>query len=353
MNDSLRWMQRLADVPGPSGLEHEVKKLLQARLEASAEVTYDNLGSIIFQKTGSSTNPRIMVTSHMDEVGFVIRQITSDGFLRFAPLGRINEHHAIGQRVTIVTREENCQGVIVGQRNENSNALTYQDMLIDIGASSLTEAGEVFGVQPGDYVVPSSQFTVLKGGRILSKALDNRIGCSVMSELVDQLQHVDHPNTVFGVGTVQEEVGIRGAKTVTRLINPDIAFVIDACSAGDVPGESLERNNIQIGRGVVVNIGDDAYIAPRPLVELAAEVGRSNGISFQIGFSQGGTEAARIQTYGEGVPTLVLGIPTKYVHGFNSMAHLEDYQSALNLLRAVVQTVDRQTVAQLISSIHG
>src|SRR5699024_9742686 len=210
-----------------SGHEKEARDVMEKYLSSySDEVYTDHLGSLIGKKTGTENGPKVMVAGHLDEVGFMITRIDKDGFLYFQTIGGWWSQVMLAQRVTIMTKKGNVTGVIGSKpphiltAEERKKPVEIKDMFIDIGASSKEEA--VFGVQPRDSTVQYFEFTPLKNEKmLLAKAWDNRIGCAIAIEVLKQLKGEQHPNTVYGVGTIQEEVGLRGAKTSAHMIEPD------------------------------------------------------------------------------------------------------------------------------------
>ena len=202
----------------------------------------DNLGSLIAKKTGDETGPKIIVTGHLDEIGFMVTQIDKKGFLKFQTVGGWWGQVMLAQRVTIVTRKGEVTGVIgskpphILSPEARKKPVEIKDMFIDIGASSKEEAEE-WGYRPGDMVVPYFEFTVMNNEKmLLAKAWDNRIGCAIAINVLKAIKRIQHPNVVYGIGAVQEEVGLRGSKTSTFKVEPDIGFAVDVGIAGDTPG---------------------------------------------------------------------------------------------------------------------
>nr|WP_054259830.1 M42 family metallopeptidase [Propionispora sp. 2/2-37] len=345
----------MAETPGVSGFEHRVKELLKKRLHGIAEVSYDKIGSIIFKKQGTNHMPKIMLAGHMDEIGFMVKNITKEGFLKFSTLGGWWEQVMLGQRVTVLTSRGDIPGVIGSKPphiltpEERKKIVPKKEMYIDIGASSEEEARE-FGVRPGDAVVPYSEFTVMKNPRLLmAKAWDNRIGCAIIADVMAALQQEIHPNTVYGVGTVQEEVGLRGAKTSAGVIDPDIAFAVDTCVAGDTPGVTTDQAASKLGKGVAICIYDASMIPHTKLRDFVIETAEQNHIPYQLEFTEGGgTDAGRIHIHGQGVPSLVLSIPTRYLHSHHSIIHRDDYEAAVDLLIAVLKRLDDKQYRDLV-----
>ncbi|EAX48732.1 Cellulase [Thermosinus carboxydivorans Nor1] len=356
MDKTLAWLKEISEAPGVSGFEQPIRTLLTQKLSSIAEVSSDNLGSVIFKKRGGSDTPKIMIAAHMDEIGFMVKYITKEGFLKFTTLGGWWEQVMLGQRVTVHTTKGAIPGVIgskpphILSPEERKKVVQKKDMYIDIGAEDEKEAKERFGVRPGNPVTPFSPFTTLANERLLmGKAWDNRIGCAIMAEVMEKLQHEMHANTVYGVGTVQEEVGLRGAKTSAGVIHPDIAFAVDTCVAGDTPGVTSDQASSKLGKGVAISIYDSSLIPHTGLRDFVVEVAEQNHIPYQLEFTEGGgTDAGRIHLHAQGVPSLVLSIPTRYIHSHNSIVHRDDYDAAVRLLVAVIKQLDQNKYQELV-----
>lgn len=356
MDHTLEWLKQISETPGVSGFESPVKQLLIQRLSSSSEVLYDKLGSVIFKKDGSDKNLRIMIASHMDEIGFMVKFITKEGFLKFATLGGWWEQVMLGQRVTVQTAKGPIPGVIGSKPphiltpEERKKMVPKKDMYIDIGANDDKEAKEVFGIRPGNAVVPYSSFTPMANEKyLLGKAWDNRIGCAIMADVIRGLGSEMHPNSVFGVGTVQEEVGLRGAKTSTAVIDPHIALAIDTCVSGDTPGVSNDQAASKLGKGVAISILDASLIPHTPLRDYVVDLAEQNHIPYQLEFTEGGgTDAGRIHLHNQGVPSLVISIPTRYIHSHNSIIHRDDYEAAVRLIITIAKKLDYAKYQELI-----
>lgn len=356
MDKTIDWLKEISEVPGPSGFEGRIKELLKNRLSGMAEVSYDKIGSIIFKKVGTSDSPKIMLASHMDEIGFMVKTVTKEGFIKFTSLGGWWEQVMLGQRVVIMTSKGDIHGVIgskpphILSPEERKKVVQKKEMYIDIGAVDEKEAKEKFGVRPGDPIVPYSSFTTLANDKyLMGKAWDNRIGCAIMTEVLTSLRNLPHANTVYGVGTVQEEVGLRGAKTSTSVVDPDIAFAVDTCVAGDTPGVSDDQASSKLGKGVAVGIFDASLIPHVALRDFVIETAENERIPYQLEFSEGGgTDAGRIHIHSQGVPSLVLSIPTRYIHSHNSIIHRDDYDAAVRLLVAIIKRLDESKYRELV-----
>ncbi|MCX7780777.1 MAG: M42 family metallopeptidase [Negativicutes bacterium] len=356
MDKTLNWLKEISEVAGPSGFEYRVKTLLKTRLDGQAEILYDKIGSIIFKKTGMNDDPKIMLASHMDEIGFMVKFITKDGYLKFTTLGGWWEQVMLGQRVIVMTAKGDIPGVIGSKPphiltpEERKKMVPKREMYIDIGAGDEKEAKEKFGVRQGDPIVPYSTFVPLANDKLLmGKAWDNRVGCAIMTEVIAALQHQSHPNTVFGAATVQEEVGLRGAKTSAGVIGPDIAFAIDTCVAGDTPGVSDDQASSKLGKGVAISIFDSSLIPHKSLRNFVIDIAESERIPYQLEFTEGGgTDAGRIHIHHEGVPSIVISIPTRYIHSHNSIIHRDDYEAAVRLMVSVIRKLDTAKYHEII-----
>lgn len=356
MDDTLKMMQELTDAPGVPGYEEAVRRVMRRYLEPLGEIMTDNLGSIIARKVGKAGGPKIVLAGHMDEIGFMVTRITDDGFLKFQPLGGWWDQVMLAQRVEVYTRSGPVIGVIgskpphILSPDERKKVYEKKDMFIDVGASSRAEA-ESFGIRPGDPVVPVGPFTVMKNEKLLmAKAWDNRFGCALAIEVMRRLKGQPHPNEVYGVGTVQEEVGLRGAATTAYKIEPDIGFALDTGIAGDTPGISPDDAQSKMGKGPVILLYDGSMIPHTRLRDLVVDTAEAEQIPYQFDkISGGGTDAGKIHTFGAGVPSLVIGVPVRYIHTHTAILNRDDFDNAARLMVAVVKRLDAETVQQLKS----
>lgn len=353
MDQTEQFLKTLTEAHGVPGYETEVRAVLRKTMEPLGEVSQDKLGSLICRRVGSG--PRVMLVGHMDEIGFIITHISDEGFLKFLPLGGWWDQVLLGQRVLVKTHKGDVLGVIGAKpphllpADERSKMVEKKDMYIDIGATSKTEV-EAAGVRQGDPVVPDASFAVLAGGKTyLSKAFDNRIGCAVV---VDALRHFKsnggHPNDIYGVQTVMEEVGVRGATTSARAVDPDVAIILESDIAGDVPGIKPEQSSLKLGGGPALSLYDARMIPNLKLRNLIIDTAAAAGIPLQFSNMPGGaTDGAAIHMHGTGVPTAVIGVPSRHIHSHGAIIHRDDYDRAVQLLVAVVAKLDAATVADL------
>ncbi len=354
MDATLQMMKELTDAPGVPGQEEPVRQVMRRYLEPLGEVLVDNLGGIVGRKVGLEGGPRVLLAGHLDEIGFMVTRITDEGYLKFQTLGGWWEQVMLAQRVEVWTREGALIGVIGSKpphilgNDERNKVYEKKNMFIDIGASSRAEA-ESWGVRPGDAVVPVCPFTVMRNPDLLmAKAWDNRFGCALAIEVLRQLQDQSHPNQVYGAGTVQEEVGLRGAQTITNLVAPDIGFALDTTIAGDTPGVGPDDAAGKLGKGPAVLLYDGSMIPHTGLRDLVIDTAQAADIPLQFDkIAGGGTDAGRIHVFGAGVPALVIGVPVRYIHTHAAIMHRGDFQNAVRLLVEVIKRLDAETVQRL------
>ncbi len=354
MDSTFNLLKNLTEANGVSGFEAPIRAVVREYFKDLGELTQDKIGSLICKKTGSVSSPRVMLAGHMDEIGFLVKQITKDGFIKFIPLGGWFDQVMLGHRVVIQTKKGDVVGVLGAKpphlisADERSKMVPKKDMYIDIGATSLEEV-EAAGVQLGDPIVPRADFLPLANGKTyMSKAFDDRVGVALVVSALQELQRLDHPNTVFGAATVMEEVGLRGATTSVRVVDPDVAIVLESDIAGDVPGIKPEESSIKLGAGPTILIYEARTIPNSKLRDMAIETAKAEGIRYQISnVEAGGTDAGAIHLHGIGVPSIVLGVAARHIHSHSSIIHRDDYDQAVKLLVALVRKLDAPTVASL------
>jgi endoglucanase len=356
MDETLEMWRELTEAPGVPGNEKAVRSLMQRYLEPMGELLTDNIGSIVCRKVGQAEQPKVLIAGHLDEIGFMVTRITDEGFLKFQTLGGWLSQVMLAHRVNIYTRNGPLLGVIGAKPphllspEERKKLVEIKEMYIDIGASSKDEA-ESWGVRPGDQIVPASSFTQMRNEQLLlAKAWDNRVGCIAVIEMLKRLQDESHPNTVYGAATVQEEVGLRGARTTANLVEPDVSIALDTAIAGDTPGIAPDEASSKLGKGPVLLVFDASMVPHTELRDLVADVAAEEKIPLQFDkMDKGGTDAGAFHISGRGVPSVVLGVPTRYIHSHNAILHREDINQTAALLAAVCKRLDADTVNRLKS----
>ncbi len=347
-------LKEITEAAGVPGYESDVRDIMRQHLEDIATIEQDKMGSFIGSHVGSSDQPRVMLAGHMDEIGFMVKLITKEGFVKFLPLGGWWDQVLLGHRVTIRTGKGDIVGVMGAKpphmlsAEDRKKIVEKGDMYIDVGASSKEEVAEM-GIRPGDPIIPVSEFTVMANGQAyLSKAFDNRVGCALAVDALRLLADQGHPNAVYAVGTTQEEVGLRGAKTSAFAINPDVGIILEVDIAGDVPGIKPEESEIKMGAGPSLLVYDARMIPNLKLRDLVISTAEELEIPLQFSAMLGGaTDGAMIHMHNEGVPTVVIGVPTRHIHSHNAILRRDDYDRALKLVVALVAKLDAEMVAGL------
>jgi endoglucanase len=349
---TLALLKRLCEAHGAAGSEDAVRRIFRDEL-GSRSIRSDGMGNLFCEKTGVARVPRVMLAAHMDEVGFVVQTITKTGLIKFSSLGGWWPHTLLAQRVRILTKRGGEVLGVIGakpphflQESERDKVMKIEDMFIDVGAVGREETIDGMGISLGDPIVPLSPLTPMSNPDLMvCKALDDRLGVALAIQAIESLENLDHPNTVVAVGTVQEEVGVRGAQTAPLLGKPDAAIVLEGTPADDYPGNPEEEQQGALGRGVQIRLLDPSAIMNRKFVDLALDLARQHQIPHQVAVRRsGGTDARAIHLHGSGIPTLVLGVPARYIHTHNSVFNVRDYCSALDLTQRMLVAMDSKTV---------
>jgi len=350
---TLALLKALTEASGVPGFEGRVAAVVERQLGSFCQVARDNLGSIICRH--GKSGPKVMLAGHMDEIGFMVRQITKGGFLKFHPLGGWLPQVVLSQRMIVEGQKGPVLGVVASKpphlvpADKRDAMVSVDEMFIDIGAKDKEEATDTFGIRPGDPIVPVSQFTPLANPKFLmAKAWDDRVGVALVVDALLALKGKTHPNVVYGVGTTQEEVGLRGAQTSVQAVGPDVALVLETAIPSDVPGVGDDDPEVKLGGGAVVYVFEGSAIPNVRLRDLAIGTCEQEKIPCQLGFlPSGGTDAGRIHVHAHGVPSLVIGCATRHIHAPDGILHADDYDAALKLVVALLRRLDTKTVASL------
>ncbi|KLV60924.1 aminopeptidase [Citrobacter murliniae] len=348
MNNEL--LQQLCEASAVSGDEQEVRTILINSLESCVdEITFDGLGSFVARK--GHRGPKVAIVGHMDEVGFMVTHIDASGFLRFTTIGGWWNQSMLNHRVTIRTREGCKIPGIIGSvaphaltEKQKQQPLNFDEMFIDIGAKS-REQVKKRGIAVGDFISPEANFARWGEDKIVGKALDNRVGCALMAEL---LQTVDNPEiTLYGVGSVEEEVGLRGAQTSAEHIKPDVVIVLDTAVAGDVPGIDSIKYPLKLGDGPGLMLFDKRYFPNQKLVAALKESAESSGAPLQFcTMKTGATDGGRYNVMGGGRPVAALCLPTRYLHANSGMISATDYDALFTLVRELLCSLTAEKVEE-------
>ena len=338
-------LSRLCVAFGPSGCEGGVADIIRDELsDLPLSLTSDRVGNITAHVPGKDGTPRVMLTAHMDEVGFMITDIEENGFLRFGTVGGIDTRVMVGRAVKLSGKAGFVYGVICAKgihfqsAEEREKVPTLDEMYIDIGVDSAKEAREY--VERGDYGTFDTAFLPLgKDGEYLSgKAIDDRVGCALLIAL---LRHVAKAAPLdvdlYCTFTVREEIGISGATNAANRIAPQFAVVLEATAMADLPDVPAARRVADTGKGGVLSLADRSTIYDCDLIRLALATGEKNGIPVQVKrFVSGGNDAGNIQRTGIGVRCLAFSAPTRYLHAPVSVVRESDIEAMLELLLALL-----------------
>ena len=319
---------------GTSGDESAVRDYIISKIKDNCEYKVDALGSIIaFKKGKKRTNKKVMICAHMDEVGFIITDITDDGYLKFAHVGGIDARIVADRKVTI----NNINGVIglkpihLLSSDEKEKAVSSKNLFIDIGAKDKSDA-EKF-VSLGDFAYFSSNYYEFGEGFIKAKALDDRIGCMLMIELINSDLEYD----TYFCFNVQEEVGLRGSKCTSFDIQPDISVILESTTAADLCGVTGGDRVCVLGDGPVVSFMDGRTVYDKTLYNLARKTADDNNIPAQTKTAiAGGNDAGSIQTSGKGSKVIAISLPSRYIHSSSSVVKSEDIENTRKLLNKLL-----------------
>lgn len=339
-------LKELTQAEGSSGGEESVRKILARELEGKVDcLSIDPLGNLIARKKGTMENgPKVMITAHLDEIGAQVSSLQKNGLIGFIKVGFIDDRIFPTRVVTIHTSSGEVDGVIgmpaphLLTESERQGMIPVNKLSIDIGAQNREEA-QGYGIQVGDLVSFKGQFFHLKNNIVLTKSVDDRVGVLVLLEVMKKLAQESHRATVFAVGTVQEEVGMRGAITATYQIMPDIAFPLD------VTAQDPTDENIRLGSGPILRLFElGAYgsgiIVSRKLRDFILKIAGEKNIPCQLVARGGGrTEASEIHLVGKGFPACALEVPARYIHSVSELVKLEDIHSTINLVTALIQNI--------------
>lgn len=338
-------MKELSLTPGVSGSEEKIAEIIERELKDTVDsIERDTMGNLIATKKGEKKAPTIMLAAHMDEIGLMISYIDDKGYLKFTTIGGINDQMLMNQTVVVHGSKGDVVGVIgskpphVTKPEERNKVIKASDMFIDIGACSKEDAEEMVSV--GDVITFKSWFEEFPNDLIMGKALDNRVGCYVMMEV---LKRVDTRATVYGVGTVQEEVGLKGAKTSAFKLDPDMAIALDVTLSGDHPGIKPEEAPVVMGKGPALVLADASgrgILTAKSIKEMLMKAGDENDIDYQLEVSDGGTtDGTAIHLTKEGIATGVLSVPTRYIHTTVSVCSMKDIESTIQLITTAINNL--------------
>lgn len=334
-------LAELTKLDGISGDEQKVREFIIQNLDKSLQHYTDNIGNLIVKgKSSGASNLKVMLAAHMDEVGFMVNKITDDGKLKFSAVGGIDSRILIGQHVRV--GDDKIPGVIgyksihLQDKDERESAVELESLYIDIAAKNKENAEEF--VNTGDYVAFSSEPVFFGENKIKAKALDDRAGCVVLMELLKEVW----PFELYACFTVQEEVGLRGARVAANRVKPDVGIVLEGTTCADVPQVKKHEMSTVMGEGPTLSFADRTSIADRDLLSHFQKTAEEEGIPYQWKrTTTGGNDAGRIQASGTGVKTLTVSVPCRYIHSPVSVLDISDLENMLNLVSKALHTLPK------------
>ena len=339
-------LEKLCNACGVTGREEEVRNLMVELLKPLADkVVVDKLENVVALKKGKKNAPKVMLAAHMDEIGLMVKNITKEGFLQFAKMGGIDDRILLAQKVVVFTSKGPIDAIVgskpphIQKEEERKKILAFDELFIDVGAENKEDAAKK-GVKVGDAIGFDQKYRKIGNDTVIGKAFDDRVGCAVMIEALKLMRKTDC--TVYAVGTVQEEVGLRGAGTAAFSIEPDVAIALDVTVAGDVPGVREFDTTIKMGKGPALTVTDSGLITHPKVMRLLLETAEETKIPYQLETGlMGTTDAARISMTREGVPSGTISIGTRYIHSPIGMLSLKDAEDSAKLTAAAIARIQK------------
>lgn len=342
-------LEEFSNEYGISGFEKRVRELLQEKIKPYVdEIRVDNMGNLIATKKGKG--PRVMIAAHMDEIGFMVKYVDEQGYIYFSRSGGWFDQTLLNQRVIVHTAKKDYFGVIgskaphVMKPEERLRVIPISEMYIDIGAIDKKDV-EKAGVEIGDTITLDRKYQRLMNDLGSGKALDNRAGIVSMLETARILAEENVQAEVIYVGTVQEEIGLKGARTAAHGVNPDVAIAVDTTIPGDHPGIEKRSSILELGKGPVITVSDAegaGIVVDEKTLTWMKSTAKEKKIDYQLSIGEGGmTDAAIINLTREGIPSGGISIATRYLHSPVEVAHLGDIEQCAKLTAEVIKTAHK------------
>ena len=353
--EELDFLRTLTQLPGVSGQEKLVREFMKKELSKYADdLVFDNLGGVFaVKKCGLPDAPKVMMSGHLDEVGFLVKDITAKGLMHVYPIGRTWNQVLLAQRVTVYSGETGAayQGTIASipphllSEEAAAKPMPVEQMMVDIGALDRDEV-LAQGIRPGDMVVVDGDFVPLFGGRkLMSKAWDNRFGCAMSVEVLKEVAKEKLKIDLYIGATVQEEVGLRGARTAGYMIDPDLSVVFESSAANDNMGD--EGAFGQQGKGVLLRFADRTTLTHRGLFKYATHLAEARGIPHQYFMAAGSTDTGEIHLVRSGVPAITIGVPSRYIHTNSTIMDYRDFRFAKDFTLAMLRDLDAKRIGEI------
>ena len=334
-------LKQLTEAAGISGNEKEVRDLIISQIKDHVDLyKIDRIGNIIAYKKGKSSHKKLMITAHMDEVGLLVTEIDDMGLIKFMTVGGIDKRILVSKPVLI--GKDKIEGVIgakpihLQKKEERTKALGINELYIDIGASSKDEAEKL--VQVGDYVSFNSDYIEFGEGLVKAKALDNRVGCSLLINLVKEIKDI----SFYAVFTVMEEVGLRGAGPAAYEVDPDITLVLEGTLCYDMPKLDSHMVPTYLNKGPAISLIDRTTVFSHTLRKQIVKIAEANKIPYQYRkTAMGGNDSGAIHTSRDGSLTTTISVPCRYIHSPASVMSQKDYDNTYSLLKAILSDFEK------------
>ncbi|NLY43867.1 MAG: M42 family metallopeptidase [Clostridiaceae bacterium] len=335
-------LKELTEANGVSGNEKEVRDIILREISGYCEkISIDRMGNIIALRKGTSDNgKKVMLSAHMDEVGLIVTGFTDTGFIKFKPVGGIDPRILVSKKVLV--GKQRLPGVIglkaihLQEPNERKQAVKIKNMYIDIGAKNKEDAEKK--VSLGDYIAFDSCYMPFGNNLVKAKALDDRAGCAILIEMIKERYSFD----LYACFTVQEEVGLRGAKVAAYTVQPDMALVVEGTTCSDVPGAKEHEYATTLGDGPAISIMDRTSYSNKELSRLLYSLAKENNIKVQYKKTTlGGNDAGVIHLTGKGIPTATISVPCRYIHSPVSVMSMEDFEGCKKLVKLFLEYINK------------
>ncbi|QUH20753.1 M42 family metallopeptidase [Alkaliphilus sp. B6464] len=335
-------LKRLTDALGVSGNEKEIREIIIDEIKNYVDnIKIDTMGNVIVYKKGKREDINVAVTAHMDEVGFIVKGIDDSGLIKFASIGGMDARVLVSKQVIIGRNKINgvigAKAIHMQKPDERKQAISINELYIDIGCKTKTETEKL--VQVGDYIAFYSEYVEFGRNRIKAKALDNRVGCAILIELLKS----ETPLSITGVFSVQEEVGLRGAEVVANQIDIDLAIVLEGTTCSDIPSIDPHLQVTELDKGPAISLMDRTSIYNRKFVDMLVKTATESEIPWQYRRSSfGGNDAGKFHTAKGGTPCVSLAVPCRYIHSPVSVLSKDDYYNCKNLLFKFVDRISER-----------
>jgi len=338
-------LKKLTETIGVSGGEHKVRNMIIEEISKKADHIYiDKIGNIIAYNSGiKNPNKRVMLCAHMDEVGLIVSNIDKYGLIKFKSVGGLDPRILLSKVVLIgdnlVTGVIGTKAVHLLEEEEKNKSLKIKDLYIDIGTSTKEETERLIKI--GDYIGFNTKYEKLGTNLIKAKALDDRVGCAILINMLDRR----YDFSLYTVFTVQEEIGLRGAKVAAFNVNPDIGLVIEGTTCSDVPGTAPSEYATILGNGPAISIMDSASYSDKGIAKALYRIGIDNNIPVQWKKTTfGGNESGVIHLTKEGIRTGAISIPCRYIHSPVSVMDRNDFLNCIKLVELFLENIERKTL---------